>query len=99
VSNNSIGAYAQGGLNDIGAYEFAGGGGGPVAALAGILYPRDAMATDEQRFQDFIDASGITQTGDLARDYREALHSVAGAPNLDINFSIDDIFKIYFDSL
>jgi hypothetical protein len=28
MANNSIGAYAQGGLNDIGAYEFAGGGGG-----------------------------------------------------------------------
>jgi hypothetical protein len=72
----------------------------PVSAnIIGIAYPRDAMPTTEARFQNFIDDSGITKTGDLSRDYRAALHSVAGLSGDDIDYSLDDAFKRYYDSL
>ena len=70
-----------------------------AAALAGILFPRDAMPTDEVRFQTFIDDSGITQTGDLSRDYRAALHSVLGLSGNDIDYDLPELFKRYNDSL
>ena len=73
--------------------------GAVAAALANIMYPRDSLATDEQRFQDFIDATGITQTGDLERDYRAALHSAAGIANEDIDLSIQDVFLMYWNTL
>lgn len=73
--------------------------GAVAAALANIMYPRDSLATDEQRFQDFIDATGITQTGDLERDYRAALHSAAGIADEDIDLSIQDVFLMYWNTL
>jgi hypothetical protein len=72
----------------------------PVSAsITGILYPRDSMPTDEARFQTFIDDSGITQTGDLSRDYRAALHTVLGVSGNDIDYDLPDLFKRYYDSL
>lgn len=71
----------------------------PSATITGILYPRDSMPTDEARFQTFIDDSGITQTGDLSRDYRAALHSVLGLSGNDIDYDLPDLFKRYYDSL
>ncbi len=69
------------------------------SSLAGILYPRDSMPTDEARFHTFIDDSGITKTGDLTRDYRAALHSVAGLSGNDIDLDLQETFKRYFDGL
>jgi hypothetical protein len=57
------------------------------------------MPTDEARFQTFIDDSGITQTGDLSRDYRAALDTVLGASGNDIDYDLPDLFKRYYDSL
>jgi hypothetical protein len=71
----------------------------PSVSLSNIIFPRDSMPTDETRFQTFIDDSGITKTGDLARDYRTALHSVAGLSGDDIDYGLDDAFKRYYDSL
>lgn len=67
--------------------------------LDSITYPRDSMPTDEARFQTFIDDSGITQTGDLTRDYRAALHSVLGLSGNDIDYDLPELFKRYNDSL
>ena len=67
--------------------------------LASIVYPRDSMPTPEQRFRDFITDSGITQTGDLTRDYRAALHAVAGLSGNDIDYDLHEAFKRYYETL
>lgn len=65
--------------------------------LAGATYPRDSMPTDEQRFQDFIDSSGITKTGSLIDDYKSALANEVG---LSVNdYDLPELFKRYFNSL
>ncbi len=72
----------------------------PVSAnITGIEYPRDAMPTDTSRFNDFITDSGITKTGDLQLDYRAALFTVLGPGGKVNDYSLNDIFKRYFESL
>ncbi len=72
----------------------------PVSAnITGIQYPRDAMPTDTTRFNDFITDSGVTKTGDLQLDYRAALFTVAGLSGKVNDYSLNDAFKRYFESL
>jgi len=68
------------------------------SSVVDIVYPRDSLPTTEQRFQDFIDDSGITRVGHLDTDYRRALISVQGLSD-DIDYDLPDAFKRYFDSL
>lgn len=71
---------------------------GAAASIVGWLYPRDGMPTDEQRFQDFIDAVGLTPTGCLVTDMRNALCEHLGlSPYSDYN--IMDAAKRYDESL
>lgn len=93
----AVGAYANNGTGfDAGAYEYLVSV--VSAALAGWVYPRDGMPTDEERFQTFIDASGITPTGCLVTDLRNAFCEVLGlSPYSDYN--IMDAAKRYDESL
>jgi len=67
--------------------------------LVGLKYPQDAIPLPTQRFQDFINASGAALTGCLQTDYRNALFIVSGASGQANDYSIDDIFEIYYQSL
>ena len=69
------------------------------AILANPEAIRSAMPTDTARFHDFITATGITKTGDLTTDYRRALHSASGASGDPIDYSVQDLYKRYFESL
>ena len=70
-----------------------------IAALVGVVAPRDAMFTDEDRFDTFIAANVSALSGDKATDYREALLRAAGITTNFNDYSINDAFKRYFDSL
>ena len=67
-------------------------------ALTGHKFPRDAMPTDEARFHTFITESLITASGDLARDYREALAAPLEITDENAH-SMNDLFKRYDESL
>lgn len=70
------------------------------AALTGILFPRDAMPTDEERFKTFIADAGGTSGVDITTDYRNALATLLGYTEAQaLTRSVQDLFKEYVESL
>jgi hypothetical protein len=68
-----------------------------LVRLVGATYPQDSMPTDNQRFYDFIAASGITPIGSLVDDYKSALANELGLDAED--YDIQTLYQKYFDAL
>ena len=86
---NSIGAYARGGVNDIGAYEFfaavAAAFPGIYAGDGGHIWPPRA---NDPRWAQIITDSGITPSGNFIDDVKAALEALASQTG-----ALDELWK------
>lgn len=92
---NSIGAFQQGDGNSIGAFQNITAG----AVVFDAINNLDAMPRDLSKIHAFIAASGITITGCLVNDYRDALFASLTTPNNPSNhdYNVADAFKEWWE--